>query len=149
MDEVDIDGVSVELDDGAAVTANLDDLRTILVNLLANAALYGAAPVSVVVRRRGDTVDLVVSDAGPGLPLAFRPHLFQPFSQESEGLQRTAKGLGMGLAIMRSLATSNGGHVRFDDAPGGGARFTVTLPAAAQPPSFAAVGATGASSSSR
>ncbi|MBW3620890.1 MAG: hypothetical protein KY461_11640 [Actinobacteria bacterium] len=138
LDEVGVTDARIEIEEGVAVAAREEDVRTILVNLLSNATLYGAAPIDVAVRRRGSEVALVVTDAGPGLPLAFQARSFEPFSQATVGLQRTAKGLGMGLAIVRSLATSNGGDVRYEDVPLGGARFTVTLPAAVPQPEVAA-----------
>lgn len=128
--ELPAEGIRLEADEGVAVATGEDDLHTVLTNLLSNAVLYGAAPVTVTIRRTGDDVELTVSDGGPGLPVAFRERMFEPFAQASDGLQRTAKGLGMGLAIVRSVATSNGGSVRHDEPPGGGTRFTVTLPAA-------------------
>lgn len=130
--DIPVDDVVLEVDDDVSVAADADDVRTILANLLSNAVLYGAPPVAVTIRRLADHVELVVTDAGPGLPDEFRTEMWEPFAQASAGIQRTAKGLGMGLAIVRSLAATNGGTVAYDDLPGGGTRFTVTLTAAAR-----------------
>lgn len=147
-----LDDVRVEVDDDVEVALPEPELASVLGNLIANVEVYGATPVSVIVRRRGDEVDLAVTDAGPGVPPEFRPRLFEPLAQASDGLQRTAKGLGFGLPLVRALVEGAGGTVRHEAPPEGGARFVVTLPAArpAQPAGDgrpAAVTGTSASSS--
>ena len=71
-------------------------------------------------RRAG--VRITVVDSGPGVPAAKREQVFRPFYSEDD------RGTGLGLAIASELAAAMGGAIRLDDAPGGGARFTVTLP---------------------
>ena len=68
---------------------------------------------------------LQVEDNGKGIPPAALPHLFEPFFTTKGG-----KGTGLGLAISMHLVSSMGGHLAAANVPGGGARFTVTLPAA-------------------
>ena len=118
-----------ELDVAVALTH--DELATVLRNLVGNAVTYGAPPVSVEVQHEVVTglVHVHVVDHGPGLPDSFRPVLFQPWRQATTGLRRTARGIGMGLAVSRAIAELAGGSIDHADVAGGGSRFTVTLPA--------------------
>lgn len=115
----------------AAVRLHPDDLATVLRNLVDNALEYGAPPVWVEVDRgpAEDAVRIHVVDHGPGLPDDFHPVLFEPWRQATSGLRRTARGIGMGLAVSRAIAEIAGGSIDHADVPGGGSRFTVTLPA--------------------
>lgn len=124
---------AVHLDRGLRVPLTADDLHTVLANLLTNAGLYGAPPVEVHATALGDRVELAVTDRGPGLPGGTVERVFEPFAQASVGLRRTAHGLGLGLAIVRALAASAGGDVRYEIPDGGGARFVVGLPAVTVP----------------
>jgi len=99
-------------------------------NLLDNAVKHGPpdGPVAVRVRASGDgRAEVVVDDQGPGIPAAERAHAFDRFwrSDEARGLP----GSGLGLAIVRHVAETHGGSVAAGDAPGGGARLTLCLPA--------------------
>ncbi len=103
-------------------------LRRIIVNLADNAIKYGPTgqSVTVTLRNRGDLLDIVVDDEGPGIPRRERARVWERFSRlEHEG--RAVTGTGIGLAVVRDLAERHGGGVRLDDAPGGGARVVVTL----------------------
>jgi signal transduction histidine kinase len=70
---------------------------------------------------------LQVSDRGPGVPAADRERLFERFWRG----RRSGDGAGLGLAIVQRIAAAHGGSLTVDDAPGGGGRFTIRLPAAA------------------
>lgn len=122
--------VTIRSEPGARVWMDPGDLRLILGNLLDNAARYGSPPIAIVVVPQGHATALKVFDRGSGVPEAFADHLFQPFTQASEGLQRTARGMGLGLAVVHSLVVANGGDVRYHPLAAGGACFTITLPAA-------------------
>ena len=69
----------------------------------------------------GDSVEVAVSDSGPGLPDA---DVFAPFYTTKRG------GLGMGLAISRSIVEAHGGRLEAASNPGGGSTFRFTLPVA-------------------
>jgi signal transduction histidine kinase len=119
-----------ELDPTCAVLAEPIHVHQIVLNLVSNAvhALDGwpAPRVTISVAHAGDCVQLVVADNGPGLAPAVRERAFEPYvtTKAERG------GSGLGLAVVHTLvAEALGGDVRVDDAPGGGARFTVTLPA--------------------
>jgi signal transduction histidine kinase len=63
-----------------------------------------------------------VSDNGPGVAREIRERLFEPYATTKE------HGTGLGLAIAQRIAIEHGGSLAYDEAPGGGARFAVTLP---------------------
>jgi signal transduction histidine kinase len=73
-------------------------------------------------------VEVRVVDHGDGVPLEFRDVLFDRFTRDEDATIRAA-GTGLGLYIVRELARANGGDVGFSETPGGGATFTLTLPA--------------------
>ena len=102
-------------------------LRRLIRNLLENARRYGDGEVRVSVRREGAHAVLRVSDRGPGVPPAERERIFEPFYRLPGASEREG-GVGLGLALVKSIAQRHGGSVRCEDAQGGGAQFTVTLP---------------------
>jgi two-component system sensor kinase FixL len=103
-------------------------LQMVLHNLLANAldALAEAAPgqrrVHIVVAAEGARLHVTVEDSGCGVPAEIRDRLFEPF------VTRKRDGMGLGLAISRSLLRSQGGELRLDASGAGGARFLIDLP---------------------
>ena len=102
-------------------------LRRALRNLLENARRYAGGAVSVRLRRQGDWVHLQVSDGGPGVPEAYQTRIFEGFfrlpgSSEQEG------GVGLGLALVKSIVTRHGGTVSCSNRPQGGACFEIRLP---------------------
>lgn len=100
----------------------------ILVNLIGNAVRHSPERGIVTLRldRRVPNTSVVVEDEGPGIALADQQRIFERFERADE----SAGGTGLGLAIARRLARSMGGDITLDSAPGKGARFTLTLPAA-------------------
>ena len=105
-------------------------MEQVLANLLDNAARHSpeGAPVAVAARRRGQVVELSVTDSGPGIAPDDRERVFQMWSRAG-GEGRA----GLGLAIARAFVEAHGQTIDVVRAPGGGARFVVTLPAAAVP----------------
>jgi signal transduction histidine kinase len=101
----------------------------LLDNLIDNA--LNASPrdttITVVVRQRGSTVEISVSDEGPGLDEESRTRAFDRFWRAPDAY---AGGTGLGLAIVRQLAEASGGTARLDARPGGGLTAHLTLPAA-------------------
>lgn len=112
-------------------------LTQVVVNLLNNAldALCGIGSqgrpdtplVTIGAHRLGDRVALTVDDNGPGIPDALRDQVFEPFFS-TKGV---GEGVGIGLSIVYNIVREFGGTVHVSGAPGGGARFTVQLTAAA------------------
>lgn len=117
-------------DDGAFVLGDPLRLRQVVTNLVMNAEKFAppGTMIEVAVRARGEAVVLSVSDHGPGVPIAERERLFRKFARLPE--HRHFKGSGLGLYLVRGITAAHGGHVAVEDAPGGGARFAVRLPAA-------------------
>jgi signal transduction histidine kinase len=122
------EGVALALDGLEALPEVEGDpvqLRQVLVNLIEN-AVYAASPRGeVAVRGRGEAaaVELAIEDTGPGVDPATRRRLFEPLITTKE------RGVGLGLALVKRIAERHGGSVSYSDRPGGGARFTVRLPA--------------------
>ena len=102
-------------------------LRRLVRNLLENARRYGDGTARVSVGHEGRLAVLRVSDRGPGVPQAERERIFEPFYRLPGASEREG-GVGLGLALVRSIAQRHGGDVHCGDAPGGGAQFTVRLP---------------------
>jgi signal transduction histidine kinase len=97
----------------------------VVLNLLVNAAQameHAEGAVTIRACAVDHRVELSVIDAGPGVPTALHEKIF-------EALYTTkARGIGLGLAVSRSLAEANGGELRVASAPGKGAAFTLTMP---------------------
>lgn len=105
-------------------------LRRMLRNLLENARRYGASGIEVQLTADSPQhITLRVCDRGPGVPPALRERIFEPFYRLPGASERDG-GVGLGLALVRSIVLRHGGHVHCEDRPGGGASFVVTLPAA-------------------
>ncbi|CAH1657770.1 PAS domain-containing hybrid sensor histidine kinase/response regulator [Chelatococcus asaccharovorans] len=109
-----------------------NQIHQVVLNLLVNAqqALeqVGGEDRKIIVRiavdRQAGSVSLSVNDNGPGVPEAIRGRIFDPFfTTKPQGA-----GTGIGLAVSRGLVEAHGGSLRLDDAPEGGARFTLLLP---------------------
>ncbi|AEW98835.1 sensor histidine kinase [Streptantibioticus cattleyicolor] len=113
-----------------AVTGNRAQLAHVLGNLVDNAQRHAVSAVTVTVRRADDRVTLEVADDGPGVPAADRERIFERFVRLDDARSRDDGGSGLGLAIVRNLTHRHLGTIEVTEAPGGGARFVTTLPAA-------------------
>lgn len=108
-------------------------IERVIVNLLENAAKYGAPPIIVGARVTPAALVLSVRDHGPGLPPSSRGREQQLFDKFTRGQAESATpGVGLGLAICKAIVGAHGGDIAATnaapDAQGGGAEFTVTLP---------------------
>ena len=107
-------------------------LEEILKNLVENAVNY--APESTEIRleadRRDGRYEVRVLDQGPGIPPADLARVFERFYRVDKARSRDSGGTGLGLSIVKHLADRLGGEAHADNRPEGGARFTVSLPAA-------------------
>jgi signal transduction histidine kinase len=137
-------GVALETDLDAHATATLDRsaLRQTLLNLLDNAVKYGPAgqTVRIGLRAHDGRARLWVDDEGPGIAPADRERVWLPFYRLERDASSAVAGSGIGLAVVRDLVTLQGGRVRAEEAPGGGARIVLELPAdsPATPPASSA-----------
>lgn len=124
-------GATVALAPGAPAMVSGDALRLeqVLVNLLRNAvsAVEGAArrEIEIETRQDGRAVRLSLRDTGPGLGGRSFETLAEPFHTTRD----SGTGMGLGLAISAEIVREHGGRIAAADRPGGGAEFTVTLPA--------------------
>jgi signal transduction histidine kinase len=128
-------GVTLAVDAPAPAWARADPLAVarIIRALLDNALRHGAPAGSVVavdVTSDGERTAVAVRDQGEGVMEDERERIFGRFER---GTTRGSGGFGLGLAIARGLARRMDGDVCLDDAPGGGARFTLVLSACASP----------------
>ncbi len=116
-------------DDLPAVSLDYVEIDQVLSNLIENATKYApaATEIQVGVERVNGEVRVAVEDRGPGVPRSEVPHLFDPFYRVAAGTPRPA-GLGLGLAVAKGLVEAHGGRIWMENRPGGGARFTFTLP---------------------
>ncbi len=106
-------------------------LQQIVWNLLSNAVKFTSSGgrVSIRAARRGDVVEMEVSDTGRGIRREFLPYVFDRFRQAEGGTSREHGGLGIGLAIVRHLVELHGGTVQASsEGEGTGATFRVQLP---------------------
>jgi signal transduction histidine kinase len=112
-------------------------LDQMLANLLGNADKYagGATRLRAALAPAGDTVEVEVTDAGPGVPPEFRGRLFDKYSR-SEGTAQDVVGTGLGLFITRELALANHGSVAYRPDADGGSTFVIVLPACAPQPTL-------------
>lgn len=99
-------------------------------NLADNAARHAASTVSVATAAGRDGAVLTVDDDGRGIPAAERERVLDRFVRLDEGRDRESGGSGLGLAIVRAVAEAHGGSVAVEEAPSGGARVVLRLPAA-------------------
>lgn len=102
-------------------------LRRAIRNLLENARRYSRGPVTVTVADGGTRAVLRVCDHGPGIPATERERIFEPFYR-LRGASEREGGVGLGLALVRSIAQRHHGTAHCEDNPGGGACFVLTLP---------------------
>jgi signal transduction histidine kinase len=123
--------VVIDCPDSLWVLADRRRLGQILANYLSNARKYGSPPFAVEASGENGSVVLKVIDAGPGVPAAFVPRLFDKFSQASVGASRTAEGTGLGLAIVRQLAEAQGAAAWYEPNVPRGSRFCLRLRRAA------------------
>jgi signal transduction histidine kinase len=120
--------------DALAVTLRADGLRLIqiVINLVDNASKFSGdgATVTLSVRSLPGCIELAIADEGMGMDAATLASAFEPFAQAAHVAGFNRSGLGIGLALVRQLADSHGGHVVAESAGvGRGSRFVLTLPA--------------------
>jgi signal transduction histidine kinase len=130
-----LSGASIEIDAPrpVAVEADAGAVKTILRNLLSNAAKYGGSPAHIVVSvaHAQDAALLTVRDFGPGLNGTGPKDIFDPFVRGGDELVRTRQGVGLGLYMVAELARAHSGSARaLTHLDGGGFAVEISLPAA-------------------
>lgn len=130
-------------EDGVPIDGDPDRIVQVFVNLLTNAAKYTPPDGRVLLTAdvNGERVEIACEDNGPGVSAEMVPVIFEPFTQGPRSLARQQGGLGLGLALARSLTELHGGGLRYEAVQPHGSRFIVTLPLApAAAPDSAAAG---------
>jgi signal transduction histidine kinase len=107
-----------------------EQLTRVVRNLVDNAARHAESRVAVELSTNDAEVVLIVDDDGPGIPVDERERVFDRFTRLDDGRARDAGGLGLGLSMVKAITEQHGGTVTIEDAPLGGARLRVRLPAA-------------------
>jgi signal transduction histidine kinase len=118
--------------DGANVIVSIDKDRIsgVITNLLSNAVKYTpeGSEISIFIQDTPGSARLSIEDAGPGIPEAELPYIFERFYRADKSRNRDTGGAGLGLAIVKSVVSAHGGTITAENRTDGGARFTVTLP---------------------
>jgi two-component system phosphate regulon sensor histidine kinase PhoR len=117
--------------DGAIVAGDSTQLEQLLRNLIDNALKYGGAdsPVEVgVAAPRANTIELTVTDHGPGIAPEHLPHLTRRFYRTDPGRSRASGGTGLGLAIVKHIVERHRGKLDITSTLGEGTRVSISLP---------------------
>lgn len=137
-------GAELKLQDGSAVASCVQTeqqggnltlpgvsklLRRMLRNLLENASRHTGGDITLCLSRTDIEAVIRVCDRGPGVPPELRERIFEPFYRLPGATERDG-GVGLGLALVKSIALRHGGHIECEERPGGGACFCVHLPLA-------------------
>jgi len=129
-------GVALRVRPGGPARVRLQprDMTRALGNLVQNAVRHARSQVEIALESHGQGgYALIVDDDGPGIDVADRQRLFEPFIRLDESRGRDTGGVGLGLAIVARIAANHGGAVQVLDSPLGGARFMLTWPEAPAP----------------
>lgn len=102
-------------------------LRRAVRNLLENAGRHANGETTLTLSQEGGLAVIRVCDNGPGVPEAFRERIFEPFYRLPGASERDG-GVGLGLALVKSITQRHGGEVSCKDSPTGGACFEIRLP---------------------
>jgi signal transduction histidine kinase len=122
------ENLHAETDADTTVDGDKTSLERAVRNLLDNAAQHGEGVREVSVEHRDAAVLVTVDDAGPGVAPEDRERIFERFARGPRAARRSSSGAGLGLAIVAETAARHGGAAWCCDAPGGGARFTFSVP---------------------
>ncbi len=125
-------GMAIEFEgrDKIVCACNAQLIERAIVNLLSNAIRHSGAPsVKLTLMQHDATASIVVEDHGVGIPEAEQERVFERFHRVDRS--RTVKGTGLGLAIVKHTALLHDGEIKLETPPEGGARFTLSLPIAA------------------
>lgn len=115
--------------DAAPIQGDAPMLRSLFRNLIENAQRHGGGhDVRIVVDATENTVRVAVEDRGPGVAPEQVERIFEPFYRPQGHNEGVDHGVGLGLALVRQIASNHGGSARYEVRDGGGSRFVVELP---------------------
>ena len=129
-DNADIE-VTTDTPTGYRVQGDPGLLVTAIANLVSNAIAYSpkGSPVSISRRRRGDDIEIAVTDRGIGIARDDQERVFERFFRVDSARSRATGGTGLGLAIVKHVAANHNGAIRLWSQPGTGSTFTLSIPA--------------------
>ncbi len=129
-DNADI-AITTDAPTGYKVLGDQPLLVTALANLVSNAIAYSpkGSPVSISRRRRGENIEISVTDRGIGIDAADQERVFERFFRVDKARSRATGGTGLGLAIVKHVAANHNGSIRLWSQPGTGSTFTLSIPA--------------------
>jgi signal transduction histidine kinase len=123
-------GITIATQIAGDVSISLDRnrMRQVLANLLDNAIKYSPdrGQIDITSTRAGDEALLTVSDTGVGIPADELPRIWERLYRGDKS--RSARGLGLGLSLVKAIVEAHGGHVAVESTPGTGSRFLLRLP---------------------
>ncbi len=130
-DNADI-AVTTDAPTGFQVLGDQTLLVTAIANLVSNAIAYSpnGSSVSISRRRRGENIEIAVTDRGIGIASGDQERVFERFFRVDKARSRATGGTGLGLAIVKHVAANHNGSIRLWSQPGTGSTFTMSIPAA-------------------
>ncbi|MBY0442192.1 MAG: sensor histidine kinase [Mycobacteriaceae bacterium] len=128
-DNTDIE-IRTDAPSGLQVLGDQTLLVTALANLVSNAIAYSpqGSPVSISRRRRGENIEIAVTDRGIGIAPRDQERVFERFFRGDKARSRATGGSGLGLAIVKHVAANHKGSIRLWSQPGTGSTFTLSIP---------------------
>lgn len=127
--------ITVDCVPGAVLTGDRERITQAIHHLLHNAWKWSpeGGTIELRVAAAEDHFDIAVADRGPGIPPAERERIFEMFGQGGDVLVDKPQGIGLGLPIVAEIAIAHGGRLSYEDRPGGGAQFHLTLELSGRP----------------
>ncbi|MFC2167006.1 sensor histidine kinase [Acidobacteriota bacterium] len=115
---------------GFSVLADEEALNQAFHNILDNAAKFSQREkkIEVSVERKGDKVEISVSDKGIGIPESEQKKIFEKFYRGKKASSISPTGTGLGLTLVKHIMTAHGGDVVVQSLPGEGSRVSLILP---------------------
>ena len=122
--------ITTDAPTGYKVLGDQPLLVTAMANLVSNAIAYSSngSPVSISRRRRGDNIEIAVTDRGIGIAAADQERVFERFFRVDKARSRATGGTGLGLAISHGIMADHRGAIEVSSEPGKGTVFTLTFP---------------------
>jgi len=123
--------ITTDAPTGYKVLGDQPLLVTALAKLVSNAIAYSpnGSPVSISRRRRGEHIEIAMTDRGIGIAAADQERVFERFFRVDKARSRATGGTGLGLAIVKHVAANHNGSIRLWSQPGTGSTFTMSIPA--------------------